>query len=134
MTQFRGHRSGFSLLELLMAMALFAIAAVSLAQAINMISLTVSESIEGAEVREQMRAFLLEVSRDPDLREDSRETNPDDFGLFFRIEIVPLNLENQDAEPLANLFDVRVTALRKTIAKGVEELDVANTWVYPDIF
>ncbi len=47
MTQFRGHRSGFSLLELLMAMALFAIAAVSLAQAINMISLTVSESIEG---------------------------------------------------------------------------------------
>jgi prepilin-type N-terminal cleavage/methylation domain-containing protein len=134
MTQFRGHRSGFSLLELLMAMALFAIAAVSLAQAINMISLTVSESIEEAEVREQMRALLLEVSRDPDLREDSRETNPDDFGLFFRIEIVPLNLENQDSEPLANLFDVKVTALRKTIAKGVEEIDVANTWVYPDIF
>ena len=134
MTQFRGHRSGFSLLELLMAMALFAIAAVSLAQAMNMISLAVSESIEEAEVREQMRAFLLEVSRDPDLREDSRETNPDDFGLFFRIEIVPLDLENQDAEPLANLFDVRVTALRKTIAKGVEEIDVANTWVYPDIF
>jgi len=134
MTQFRGHRSGFSLLELLMALALFAIAAVSLAQAINMISLTVSESIEEAEVREQMRALLLEVSRDPDLREDSRETNPDDFGLFFRIEIVPLNLENQDSEPLANLFDVKVTALRKTIAKGVEEIDVANTWVYPDIF
>jgi prepilin-type N-terminal cleavage/methylation domain-containing protein len=134
MTQFRGHRSGFSLLELLMAMALFAIAAVSLAQAINMISLTVSESIEEAGVREQMRALLLEVSRDPDLREDSRETNPDDFGLFFRIEIVPLNLENQDSEPLANLFDVKVTALRKTIAKGVEEIDVANTWVYPDIF
>lgn len=127
-------RGGFSLLELLMAMALFAIAAVSLAKAINLISLTVSESIEDAEIREQMRAVLLEVSRDPDLREDSRETNPDDMGLFFRINIEPVELENQDGEPLANLFSVRVAAMRKTSLSGSEEIDFAETWVYPDMF
>lgn len=134
MTRKHLHRSGFSLLELLMAMALFAIAAVSLAKAINMISLTVSESIEDAELREQMRAVLLEVSRDPDLREDSRETNPNEMGLFFRIDIDPLELENQEGEPLSNLFTVRVTAFRKTQPRGAEEIDYAETIVYPGMF
>lgn len=127
-------KSGFSLLELLMSMALFAIAAVSLAQAINMISLTVSESIDEAEVREALRAELLEATRNPNLQEETREKNPNDQGIFFRIEVTTLNLENKDAQTLANLFEVRVTALRASQFGGTETLDEAMTWVYPDIF
>lgn len=127
-------KSGFSLLELLMSMALFAIAAVSLAQAINMISLTVAESIDEAEVREALRAELLEATRNPNLQEETREKNPNDQGIYFRIEVKTLNLENKDAQTLANLFEVRVTALRNSQFGREETLDEAMTWVYPDIF
>jgi hypothetical protein len=45
-----------------------------------------------------------------------------------------LNLENKDAQTLANLFEVRVTALRNSQFGREETLDEAMTWVYPDIF
>lgn len=117
-----------------MSMALFAIAAVSLAQAINLISLTVSETIGEAELREQLRAVLLENTRNPNLQEENRETNPDAQGISFRIEIERLILETQQGEPLDSLFEVTVTALQDNGLRGVEELDFASTIVYPGIF
>ncbi len=122
-----GKRSGFTLLELLMAMALFTIAAVSLAEALNLISLTVSETIEDAEVRELLRAALLEVSRDPNIDEGMRETNPDARGLFFRIEVQRAELNNREGQNLLGLFEVRVTAMRRGVRGGAEVLDSAST-------
>lgn len=133
MTRSTSRQRGFSLLEIFMSMALFAAAAVSLAQAINLISLSVGESIEEAEIRESLRAELLEATRNPNLQEEVREKNPNDRGVFFRIEVEALNLQNKDAVTLGNLFQVEVTALRQTPA-GNEVLDSASTWVYPDIF
>lgn len=115
-------------------MALFAIAAVGLAQAINLISLTVSETIEEAELREKLRAVLLEVARDPNLREDDRETNPDEAGVFFRIRIQPLTLQNREGEPINDVFEVHITAVQSNGPRGNEELDFASTLVYPGIF
>lgn len=117
----------FTLLELLMAMALFTIAAVSLAEALNLISLTVSESIDDAEVRESLRATVVEVTRDPNLEEGIRETNPDGRGVFYRIQVERAELRNEEGELLENLFDVRVTALRRKPGGGNEVLDSAAT-------
>ncbi len=125
--------SGFTLLELLMSMALFTVAAVSLAEALNMISLTVSESIDDAEVREQLRATVLEVSRDPALAEETRETNPDKRGLYFRIEVERVDLKNEDGQTLDNLFEVRVTAMRDLPGGRAEELDTASTVANPNL-
>jgi prepilin-type N-terminal cleavage/methylation domain-containing protein len=105
--------SGFTILELLMAMALFAIAAVSLAEALNMISVTVTETIDDAELRERLRAVLMEVTRDPNLSEDTRETDATRDGLSFRINIERLELKNEAGESLDNLFSVQVTAIKK---------------------
>jgi len=126
--------AGFSLLEVIMAMALFAIAAVSLAEALNVISLTVSDSIEDAEVREMLRAALLEATRDPNLEPEVRETNENEQGIYFKIETALITLENQDGEPLADLYEVRVTAFKRGALGKSDELDVASTYVYPGIF
>jgi len=125
---------GFTLLELLMAMALFTIAAVSLAQALNMISLTVSESIDDAEAREALRAAVIEAVRDPALKEETRETNPDDRGLYFRIEVVRLELKNDQGQSVDNLFEVTVTAMRENTGGGRDEmLDSATTYANPNL-
>lgn len=117
-----------------MAMAIFSIAAISLAQAINVIGLTVTESIEEAELREQLRAVLLEATRVPNLREETRELNPNEAGIAFRIEVEGLNLENREAVALSDLFEVRVTAFRSGGPRGTETLDTASTWVYSGMF
>ncbi|MEX2581539.1 MAG: prepilin-type N-terminal cleavage/methylation domain-containing protein [Verrucomicrobiales bacterium] len=134
MTAHRTRQAAFSLLELLMAMALFTIAAVSLAEALNVISLTVSESAEDAEIREQLRSVLLEVTRDPDLQPETRSTNPNDQGIFFEIEVTLLSQENERGETLENLHEVVVKAIRRGPAGHHEELDWAGTYVYPPIF
>ena len=127
------HHQGFTLLELLMSMALFTIAAVSMAEALNMISLTVSESIDDTEVREQLRATMLEVSRDAALTAETRETNPDKRGLYFRIEVERLDLKNEDGQTLDNLFEVKVTAMRDLPSGRNEELDTASTVASPNL-
>lgn len=116
-----------------MAMALFAIAAVSLAQALNTISLTVIESIEGAEIEEQLRGVLMEVSRDPNIQEDTRTISGEE-GISFQVEIERLSLSNEEAIPLEDLFEVRVTALRKLPGKKSEEIASADTWVFEGMF
>lgn len=116
-----------------MAMALFAIAAVSLAEALNLISLTVAESIDDAELREKLRAVVLETTRDPALKEETRETNPDERGLYFRIEVVRLDLKNQDGQNLDNLFEVKVTAIRQSSGGRNETLDSATTYANPNL-
>ena len=127
------HHQGFTLLELLMSMALFTIAAVSLAEALNMISLTVSESIDDTEVREQLRATMRVVSRDAALTAETRETNPDKRGLYFRIEVERLDLKNEDGQTLDNLFEVKVTAMRDLPSGRNEELDTASTVASPNL-
>ncbi len=121
-------KRGFTLLELLMAMALFAIAAVSLAEALNLISLTVAESIDDAELREKLRAAVIEAVRNPVLKEETRETNPDESGLYFRIEVVRLDLRNQVGQNLEQLFEITVTAIRQTSGGRNESLDSATTY------
>jgi prepilin-type N-terminal cleavage/methylation domain-containing protein len=127
-------KAGFTILELLMAMALFAIAGVSLAEALNLISLTVTETIEESELREQLRAVMLEVSRDPNLTAETRETEANTEGLAFRIDIERLELDNEEGESLANMFSVKVTALRIQSGGRKETLDSASTIVNPGIF
>lgn len=116
-----------------MAMALFTVAAVSLAEALNLISLTVGESIDDAEVREQLRATMLEVSRDSALTAETRETNPDKRGLYFRIEVERLDLKNEEGQTLDNLFEVKVTAMRDLPGGRDEELDSASTIANPNL-
>lgn len=129
----RNGSRGFTLLELIMAMALFAFAAVGLAGALNTISLSVVDSIADAEVRDSLRAAVLEATKDPAIQEGTRETNPDDRGIYFRIEAVRLQARVEDGSNLDGLFEVKVTALRSGSGGRVETLDWATTYTNPNL-
>ena len=76
---------------------------------------------------------MLEAARDPALKEETRETNPDERGLYFRIEVVRLDLKNQDGQNLDNLFEVTVTAIRESSGGRRETLDQATTYANPNL-
>ena len=116
-----------------MALGLFAIAAGSLANAINLISLSVAESVEDVEVREQLRGVLLETSRNPNLEVGSR-TISTDRGIVYEVEVERLNLENREARTLEEIYEVKVTARRELGGQRSEFIDSADTWVYREMF
>lgn len=126
-------QAAFTLLELLMALGLFAIAAVSLANAINLISLSVAESVEDVEVREQLRGVLLETSRNPNLEVGSR-TISTGRGIVYEVEVEQLNLENRAARTLEEIYEVKVTARRELGGQRSEFIDSADTLVYREMF
>lgn len=121
---------GFSLLELLLAMALFTIAAVSLAETLNQISFTVTESIDDTRINESVRSLLTETTRTPIRGEDSWRTEPDDAGIVYEITIEESALENQEGQRLDGLYEVTVEAIRNT----GESVYTHSTLVNPDIF
>ena len=108
-------------------MAVFVIAAVSLSQALNIISLTVVESIDESELRERIQGLLLEEGRNPSIREGSRKIPPSDNGISFEIRIERFELSNRDGNPLNNLFEVTVIAFRSTASEGTVEVSRATT-------
>lgn len=116
-----------------MAMAVFVIAAVSLAEAISTISVSAVEAVESSDLRVQMRGLLLEAGRDPLIEEGRRETLAGDAGVFFRTEISRWEMENRESLLLDNLYEIKVTALRRLPGQGEEELDSATTAVYAGI-
>ena len=126
-------QAGFTLLELLMAMGVFAIAAVALANAINQISLSVAESAEEVAVREQLRGILLEATRSNDLAEGSR-TIDNGQGIVFQINVEKLNLRNRQAETLDDIYEVTAIARRELGGQRSEIVESADTWVFRDMF
>lgn len=128
-------QSGFTLLEVILAMGVFAIAAVALMGALNLISVSVVETIDESEVREQLRSQLISVSRDRQIREKQLETPINAKGIFFRT-VVERNQQHNNAEGvlLENLFEVTVTAIRREPNGREIEIDSASTLCNPRIF
>jgi len=127
-------RSGFTLLEVILALAIFVAAAVALAGAMNTIGLSVVESSYQARVRGQLRSHLVETSRDPGLRPGRTDSLIDGDGVFYRIDVERFEATNEEGTPLERIFEVRVTAIRQA-ANGREQIiDQASTLTYPGIF
>ena len=121
----------FTLLELLMAMAIFAIAGVSLAQAIQQISIAVSESIDQAGMREEVRAILLEATRNPALAEGEWDIASNFEKVRYRITVHAATQTNQEAVSLPDMYEVVV----EIFSEGDDEpIDAVNTLVYPAMF
>ncbi|MEM9282600.1 MAG: prepilin-type N-terminal cleavage/methylation domain-containing protein [Verrucomicrobiota bacterium] len=125
--------NAFTLLELLLALGLFSIAAVSLAQAINLISLSVSESIEENDLREQVRGVLLEATRDPNLEAGTRSI-PTEGDLVFEVVVDQVNLNNREGNTLEGVFEVKVVARRELPGVRSQVVAEADTWAYDQIY
>lgn len=126
---------GFTLIEVLLSLLIFSVAAVSLVQAINILGVAGTEAREERAIQDRLDNLLLETSRKPLPRisphraftETHREGN-----VTYEVRIEPLELVNKDNQRLNELYTLRATAT--WIESGREQRLSAETWIYPPLY
>lgn len=97
--------------EVLLALAIFAIAAVSLVAAINEIGKAVIDARMVRNVEQGIESIIDEYSKLPLLDDMEKEIKPGKDGVAYRIIIKPMsNIKNQEGRILQGLFSIRVVA------------------------
>jgi len=121
-------KDGFTLLEVMLAVMIFAIAVLGLLT-------TLSTTIEAAgDFNRESRVALslqnqLAEARELDFRGEQSETvGPDEMGVIYKREIVPIELQNRNGQPLNRLFAIRITATWGLA--GPDETQIAEVYVY----
>lgn len=124
----RSRRAGaFILMEVVIAVAIFALAGVGLAVAINDMGEVFNESRQEAEVRRRLETLLTEA-RLRGVAPGKSALEPDAMGVVYETETAVLPLENKDRMVLTGLYRITVKALWK---RGTEEREeAAEIYVY----
>jgi prepilin-type N-terminal cleavage/methylation domain-containing protein len=129
--------AGFTLLEVMLAVFIFGIAAVALVEAINTSGRTALDARTKGSIQMRLDNLLLEATRDPLWASDARmqvatERTVEENGFKYTIKREPLDLQNVDGQPLQGLYLVQITA--RWMEGGRERNAVAETWAYPLMF
>lgn len=119
--------------EVLLALAIFAIAAVSLVAAINEIGKAVIDARMVRNVEQGIESIIDEYSKLPLLDDMEKEIKPGKDGVAYRIIIKPMsNIKNQEGRILQGLFSIRVVAMWEEDRRPMEMS--AETCRYVGIF
>ena len=103
---------GFSLLEVMLALALFATAAVVLVETMNEIGNITIQARNLRQVEQGIESLLDEYSKIPQMMELEKDLKAGKDGIGYKISVRPLeNVKNQTGEILTGLFQITVTAL-----------------------
>lgn len=130
-------RRGFTLLEAMLALFIFSIAVVALIEAINSTGRTSLIARRERQVQARLESLLTEATRSPEFLAKVRTNQPQELtvkegDLTFVIRAKPLELKNEDAQPLPDLYVVNATGRWK---EGREDQEVsAETWVFPMLY
>ena len=103
--------AGMTLFEVLLALAIFAVAAVSLVTAINQIGHAVLESRQYRNVEQGIESIIDEYSKAPVLDEVEKQIKPGKDGVAYNIKVTAIrDAKNQQGRFLQGLFRIHVTA------------------------
>ena len=103
--------SGMTLFEVLLALAIFAIAAVALVTAINQIGHAVLEARTYRNVEQGIESVIDEYSKAPVLDEVEKQLKPGKDGVTYTVKITNArDIKNQEGRVLQGLFRIHVTA------------------------
>lgn len=130
-------RSGFTLLEVMLALMVFGIAVVALVGAINGVGNASTESRVYREVESRLESLLTEVTRmprDPSAQPAERtwEKTVRENGVEYHIKKTPVDITNKEGQVLPDMFTIKVTARWKEGGRD-EELG-AETLLYPPLY
>lgn len=121
------HLPAYILLELVIALSIFAIAVLGLANSLST-SLEVANILnkENA-VQIGMRSFIEELRKKPlaDMETNFTDIN---LGVTYTSKMVPLGIRNGSGNTLRDLYDLQVTALYSFA--GEERTDTVSVYVY----
>ena len=133
-------RRGYVLLEIVIAMGLFAAVSVSLVKALHVTSQTSILIQDDMRIQRVLRSALTDALSNPQLEEsdqtvDLAEITGDDLPFLsgeLQTLIEPLELENEEGQLLQNMFRIKVTL--HWFADGEQKQASAETWRYADLY
>lgn len=119
--------SGYILLELIIALSIFAIAVLGLAKSLSS-SVEVSNILNReSAIRIGMRSFIEELRKKPLADMTATITDPV-LGVTYTSKVERLGLRTGRGETLADLYDLQVSAVFNF--EGIEETDTVSVYVY----
>jgi type II secretory pathway component PulJ len=132
---------GYVLLEIIIALGLFAAVAVSLVKALHMTSQTASVIQQGMLIDRVLRSAMTEALSNPYLEEGTQkvsisELTGDEESLFsgeLETTVEPLELENEDGQLLQNMYRIEVVFYWRGI-DGEWQEQRAETWRYANLY
>ena len=122
----RGSR-GFILFEVMIAIAVFAIVAVSLATAMNTTIQASNYLNRQATIRHGLTSILNEALRRPQLKEMSLQVEDSVIGVRYRTETEEVRFVNQEGNSVSGLYTLRAVAVYQE--DGEEREEVAERYV-----
>lgn len=117
----------FTLLEVMLAVMIFAIAVVGLLMALSTTIGTASAFDREGKVALSLQNQLAEA-REIDFAAGTETVGPDELGVVYTRDITPLQLQNKDGQGLNGLYSIRITA--NWGQGGPDETETAEVYVY----
>lgn len=100
---------GYALLDVALALTIFAFAVTSLAVLLDRIVDTSTEYSRDRLLQSAMDSFMTETKRKP-VREMTGEFYDENLDVTFRAEVEPLELANVDGQSLKDLYRLKIVA------------------------
>lgn len=126
-------RYGMTLMEVVLALSVFAVAALALVGTLNQIGEAGTDSQRLLEIEQSLESIIDEYGKMPQIRELDEEIKAGNDGVSYQVMIrLVKDLQNQDGRFLQNTFRV-VAIARWDEGSGVIELQ-AETYRYAGAF
>jgi len=126
-------RSGMTLLEVVLALAVFSIAALALVGTMNQIAEAATESQMLLEVEQSLESIVDEYGKVPQLRELEEDIKPGADGVAYRVKVEQVkDLKNEQGQFLQDMFRIQAVG-RWNDGSGVIEVQ-AETMRYAGAF
>lgn len=126
-------RAGMTLMEVLLALAVFSIAAMALVGTLTQIASVSSDSQQLLEIEQSLESLIDEYGKMPQIREMEEQIKPGADGVAYRVLIQQVkDLQNQEGRFLQNTFRIQATA-RWDDGSGPIEMN-AETYRYAGAF
>lgn len=104
-------RRGMTLMEVVLALAVFSLAAVALVGTLNRIAESGIDARKLLEIDQDLESLIDEYSKVPQIQERDEQIKPGADGVAYRILIKQVkDLKNKDGRFLQNTFRIQVTA------------------------
>ena len=101
--------SGFVLLEVVLALALFASVATAMTVAMNQLAVSTTSARRESILLRRLQSEIAETAHQPQL-ELGRSSEPEDAtGIFVEREVSRLKVTNREGAPLDGLYRIRIT-------------------------
>ena len=122
-----------TLLEVVLALAVFSIAALALVGTMNQIAEAATESQTILEIEQTLESLIDEYGKIPQMRNLEEDIKPGSDGVAYRVKVEQVkDLRNQDGQFLQDMFRIQAFA-RWDDGGGVIELE-ADSMRYAGAF